>query len=97
MPMYDYLCEQQHHDERFFWRADQAQEVLPCRFCEGTATRQLSLGSGLCYFEEGRARVIENMCHDPVTVRSLSEHNRLMKKHKVAQAGPGRGMPGSWI
>ena len=97
MPMYDYLCPNDHRDERFFFRADQAQAQMPCRSCGKIATKQLSVGSGICYFEEGRARVIENMTHEPVVVRSLAEHNRLMKKHKVAQTGPGRGMPGSWI
>jgi hypothetical protein len=95
--MYTYEHDADHVDDRFFHRAADALDLLPCRICASMAHKCLSLGGGLCYFEEGRARVIENMCHEPVIVRSLSEHNRLMKKHKVAQVGQGRGMPGVWI
>ena len=97
MPMYEYLCLSDHHDTRYFPRTDLALDVLPCRTCGSQASKQLSMGQGLLFFEEGRARLIENITHEPQLVRSAEEHKRLCKKHGVLPAGLGRGCTGQWI
>lgn len=109
MPLYDYACENGHLDERFFHSAAQALEELPCRQCESQAHRQLSMGQGLCYFEEGRAQRIWNLekieyAKDgtmlptkPVYVRSHGEHRRLMREQGVDFANRGRGYKGQWV
>lgn len=110
MPLYDYACESGHIDERFFHNAKQAEEILPCRKCGFMAHRQLSMGQGLCYFEEGRARRIWNLERSderdskgnllpskPVYVRSHQEHKRLMRERGVDFANKGRGYSGQWI
>ena len=97
MPIIEYRCDADHVDDRFFHRADQALDLLPCRNCASMAHKCLSLGSGLVYFEEGRARVITNLSDKPQVVRSTTEHNKLMKQHGVVNAGSGRGHPGSWV
>lgn len=109
MPLYDYLCEAGHQDERFFHAASQSAQCLPCRICGTPAQRQLSMGQGLCYFEEGRGRRIwnlEKIEYDrngnmlptkPVYVKSHGEHRRLMRQQGVDFANRGRGYKGQWI
>lgn len=57
----------------------------------------LSVGAGITYFEEGRARVIENLTHEPVVVRSHREHERLMRQHGVTWGTQGVGRRGCWV
>lgn len=86
MPLYDYRCTHGHVDERFFHVPSQAEDTLPCRLCAAPATKLLSMGQGLVYFEEGRGRWIENLGHEPVYVTSHEQHKREMKKAGVAWA-----------
>jgi len=54
-------------------------------------------GTPLLWAEEGRPRVIENLGHEPVTVRSAAEHRAAMKKAGVVNAGSRRGEKGVWV
>lgn len=97
MPRYTYACMRGHEREIIIpTYRDRGCETLICA-CGETMGRTLAMGQGLCYFEEGRGRLIENMSHQPQLVTSHEQHKRLMKEHKVEWANPGRGMPGQWI
>ena len=72
--------------------------LTPLCPCGSTMGPMLSMGRGLTYFEEGRARIIHNLADQPVTVTSHEQHKRLMREHKVdwatERATQGRG---GWI
>ena len=51
----------------------------------GGKQRRLMGGTGLLYFEEGRARLHANLSDKPIT--SLAEHKRLMRQRGVVEAG----------
>jgi hypothetical protein len=55
-----------------------------CDVCGGTFAPALSVGRGLTYFEEGRARVIENL--GGVAITSHEQHKRVMKQRGVEMA-----------
>lgn len=97
MPLYDFICPQGHEVfDKYVALAAYADAQI-CEVCGEALQRKLSMGQGLCYFEEGRERVITNMGHLPVRVRSHEEHKRLMKQHQVEWATPGRGRKGQWV
>jgi hypothetical protein len=96
MPLFDFGCPNGHTREAFFHRAEQArEEVLVCQ-CGAPMTKQLSMGRGLTWAEEGRPRVIHNLGHEPVVIRSHAEHQRAMKAAGVEWATRGRGEKGCW-
>lgn len=97
MPLYDFACEKGHTREMFFHLASQATEHAFACTCGAPMTKSFSMGRGLTYFEEGRARVIDNLGHEPVTVRSHEEHKRLMRENNVEWATRGRGEKGCWV
>lgn len=86
VPLYDYKCEDGHLDERYFHTSHQAVEHLPCRACGKPAEKLLSVGRGLCWFEEGRGQWIQNLGPEPVYVTSHEQHKRLMREHGVTYA-----------
>ena len=100
MPLYELTCPEcgTFQAEEYCHVADDRgcrTHVCPCG---STLTHALSVGTGLTYFEEGRARVIENMTHEPITVTSHEQHKKLMKEHGVEWATRGRGNgKGGWI
>jgi hypothetical protein len=97
MPLYDYACPNGHIEEHYL-RADERDAVTPICPKDGhTMGPVASFGMGLVYFEEGRPRVIENLGHEPVVVRSAREHERAMKQAGVTWATAGRGRKGSWV
>lgn len=96
MSLYDFSCDAGHTREVFFHRAEQARTDPPTCACGAPMTKALSMGRGLTYFEEGRARVIENLFERPVTVRSHREHQALMRKAGVDWATAGTGRKGCW-
>jgi hypothetical protein len=57
----------------------------------------LSVGKGLTYFEEGKARTFENIAHDPVTVTSYKGHDDVMKANGVRLLPPRYGEKGAWV
>ncbi len=96
--LYDMQCTNGHHRDQFVHAVqDYGVRTMICAICQTTMTRVLSVGRGLCWFEEGRPRVIHNMGVEPVTVRSHEHHKRLMKERNLEWATRGRGMPGQWI
>jgi hypothetical protein len=56
--------------------------------CGGVFAPTFSMGRGLTYFEEGRARVIWNLGPEPITVRSHEEHKAAMRKAGVDWCTP---------
>jgi len=97
MPLYSLECTQGCTREEFC----HVPEDKGCRthVCEHgeVMTYVLSVGAGLTYFEEGRARTIENLGHEPVVIRSHEEHKRAMKAAGVEWATRGRGEKGCWV
>lgn len=59
-------------------------EVRLCPACLSTMAPALSVGRGLTYFEEGRARTIQNL--GGVTITSHEQHKRVMKERGVEMA-----------
>jgi hypothetical protein len=52
--------------------------------CGGTYAPALSVGRGLTWFEEGRARVIQNL--GGVAITSHEQHKRIMRERNVEMA-----------
>lgn len=72
--------------------------VTPLCRCGSTMAPVLSVGSGLTWFRENGARVITNLGHEPVTVRSHEEHKRLLRERGLewATKWPTQGT-GGWV
>ena len=83
MPLFALTCENDHRMEEFChaWQ-DRGARTHICA-CGASMAYTLSLGRGLTYFEEGRARVLTNLGHEPVTVTSHEQHRRLMRERGV--------------
>ena len=97
MPLYALQCEAGHGGEAFEHHADDLGSRTAICSCGGSMAVVLSVGRGLTYFEEGRARVIHNLGHEPVVVRSHEEHKRRMREAGVDWATAGRGRKGQWV
>ena len=96
MPLFAFRCLCGNEAEQF----EHTRDDLGCRTivcpCGSTMGPVLSLGLGLMYFSEKNPRVIHNLGHEPVVIRSHEEHRRKMKEAGVEWAPPKRGMPGCW-
>lgn len=66
------------------WRWYGCGEPRLCPHCASTMGPALSVGRGLTYFEEGRARTIQNL--GGVTITSHEQHKRVMKERGVEMA-----------
>lgn len=111
MPIYAFRCEEGHEYEMVCLHSDdKGCRTAICDICQSSMAPVMSLGQGLCYFEEGRTRRIWNLERSderdrngnllpskPVYVRSHEEHKRLMRQQKVDFATRGRGIKGQWI
>lgn len=98
MPLYLWKCQAcAGEHEGYVHHPDDKGCVTHVCACGATMAPVLSMGRGLLWFEEGRARVIHNMGRKPVVVRSHAEHQRLMKSRKLALAGTKPGMRGQWL
>ena len=84
MPVLNIACINGHSSEVFLhhW-CDKGCRTQICP-CGETLSPALSVGRGLTYFEEGRARYIENL--GGVWVTSHEQHKRLMKERGVEPA-----------
>ncbi len=84
MPMISLQCECGAVSEAYLrcWQ-DYGTETRVCG-CGGTFGPGLSTGRGLTYFEEGRARVIENL--GGATITSHEQHKRVMRQRGVEMA-----------
>lgn len=83
MPLYALRCLNGHDGEEFCHRPeDRGARTVLCH-CGSTMAPVLSVGRGLTFFQESRPRVIHNLGHEPVVVRSHEEHKRLMRERGV--------------
>jgi hypothetical protein len=97
MPLVAFADEAGHARERFLHTsADLGAETLVCA-CGATMTPVLSVGRGLTWFRASAPRVIHNLGHEPVVVRSHEDHKRLMRERGVDWATAGRGRKGCWV
>ena len=98
MPLYTFRCEAGHEKDIFVTHhADLGCQTVYCRPCQSTMAQIITYGQGLCYFEEGRARLIWNLGPEPILVKSAEQHKRLMRLNKVDFANRGTGYPGQWL
>lgn len=98
MPLYQFTCAQGCTREAYeHVAADRGARTHVCEPHGESMAPVLSVGRGLTWFEEGRARTIHNLGHEPVTIRSHREHEAAMRTVGVTWATKGRGMRGSWI
>jgi phage terminase large subunit GpA-like protein len=82
MPMLALACVNGHTDSQYLHApANRGCETRLCPTCGESFAPALSVGRGLTYFEEGRARVIENL--GGVTITSHAQHKRIMKERGV--------------
>lgn len=97
MPMFEFRCLNGHSRDAYAHNVlERACHAVICEQCRNDMAPVLSLGRGLTWFEEGRARVITNMGHEPVTITSHEQHKKEMKRRGLDWAPPRRGMPGCW-
>jgi hypothetical protein len=98
MPLYLFQDEYGHEREQFMTSADDKGCLTQfCKICQSTMAPVIAYGQGLCYFEEGRGRLIWNLGPEPILVKSAEQHKRLMRLNKVDFANRGVGYPGQWI
>lgn len=98
MPLYVFKDELGHEREEFVLCADERGiRTHICRRCGSSMAPVISYGQGLCYFEEGRGRVIWNLGPEPIVVKSAGEHRKRMRLAKVDFANRGVGYPGQWV
>lgn len=98
MPLYSLECTQGCVREEFCHVPDE-RGVQTYICAHGEVMRYaLSVGRGLTWFEEGRPRVIENLGHEPVVIRSHAEHQRAMKAAGVEwSTGWNVKKTGGWV
>jgi hypothetical protein len=97
MPLYQLQCPNGHRTEEYVHHTDdKGCRTIICDVCRETMTYVPAYGQGLCWFEEGRGRWIENMGHEPVYITSHEMHKREMKTRNLEWSTKGRGMPGQW-
>lgn len=98
MPLFAFECLSGHATEKFVHvAADLGAETVVCA-CGQTMAPALSMGRGLTYFEEGRARVIWNLGPEPVTITSHQQHKQAMKRAGVEWAtGWKVNKTGGWV
>lgn len=97
MPTYTFRCEAGHETDVFVVHADdKGAGTTLCRHCQSSMAPVITFGQGLCYFEEGRGRLIWNLGPEPIYVKSHEEHKKLMRLNKVDFANRGVGYPGQW-
>ena len=97
MPLYALQCLNGHkRDEYCHTPADKGCRTILCSQCGGSMAHVLSVGRGLTWFEEGRARTFENISHDPVTVTSYKAHEDVMRANGVRLLPPRYGEKGCW-
>lgn len=97
MPLYRFVCPEDGTErEAFVHVADDLGAATMLCPCGSTMSYALSVGRGLTWFEEGRARVLHNLGHEPVTVTSHEQHKALLRARGLEWATAGRGRKGSW-
>ena len=84
MPLIRVVCLQGHEEEQYLhtWK-NMGCDGKVCH-CGNTMAPAFSAGRGLTYFEEGRARYIENL--GGVWITSHEQHKRVMRERGVEPA-----------
>ena len=84
MPLYRLDCMNGHTAEHHCHTPDdRGAETRLCVECGESMVYGLSLGVGLCWFEESKPRVLWNLGPEPITVTSHGQHRQLMREHQV--------------
>ena len=83
MPLYAWKCDCGYEESVWASIADR-NAFKPEHDCGGSM-RRLMGGTGLLYFEEGRARLVDSLSQKPIT--SLAQHKRLMRQRGVTEMG----------
>lgn len=97
MPLFAMQCLNGHQRDIYAHNVlERACRAIICEACHNDMAPILSLGHGLTWFEEGRARLITNMGHEPVRITSHAQHAREMKRRGLELALPRRGEKGCW-
>lgn len=97
MPLYDLKCLNGHHDVAYYHDyRDRRTHTYVCVECRNTMAQVIQRPGKYTYFSEKTPRVLYNLGHDPVEVRSHWEHQKLLKERELGWITPKRGMPGSW-
>lgn len=97
MPLYDIQCLNGHRTTAYYTDyRDRRTHTHICSECSNSMSHVIQKPSRFTYFSEKSPRIIENMGHEPVVVKSHAEHQRLMKERGLGWITPKRGMPGSW-
>jgi len=98
MPLYAHACPECGAQRDVFAHVpdDRGAQTVLCP-CGSSMAPTLSVGTGLTWFEEGRARFITTLGPKGTWIRSHREYDAALKKHGVEWASPGRGRVGSWI
>jgi len=97
MPCYDVKCLND-HVRMVYYKSPDDRRLTPeiCPECGNTQGFILCRPGSYRYFSEKSPRVLTNLGHEPVEVRSHAEHQRLLKERGLGWVAPRRGMPGSW-
>jgi hypothetical protein len=75
---------------------DRRLRLEECPDCGHTQGFIISRPGSYTYFSEKNPRVIENLGHEPVTIRSHWEHQKIQKERGCEWGTARRGMPGCW-
>ena len=97
MPLYTVQCLNGHTKDEYCPTPQEKGCRTHLCTCGHSMGHVLSLGHGLTWMEEGRARTFTNMAHDPVTVTSYKGHEDAMRRHGVRLIPPRYGEPGAWV
>ena len=95
-----FVCLHGHEQDVFeHHRDDVGARTILCERCESSMGPVFarSLGVGLTAIEEGRPLVVENAQHDPITVHSWREYDKVLRDRGLAMAGQRRGVKGWWV
>ena len=99
MPLWTFRCLNGHARDVYEHHPDdRGCRTILCETCgETMGPTSEDYGCGLTAMEEGRPFVMEHVGHDPITVRSWREYDKVLKTHGLAQAGTRRGHKGAWL
>lgn len=97
MPCYDVQCI--HGHRRMVYYASHTERRLEpeiCPECGHTQSFVISRPGSYTYFSESNPVVLENLGHEPVTVTSHWQHQKLMRERGLGWITPKRGEKGCW-
>lgn len=94
MPIYDFLCVDEHRQERYVHVLGVETMLCAC----GQTMSPVGFGFGQTWFRENAGRVIHNLGPEPVTIHSAEEHKAAMKAAGVEwSTGWAKKKTGGWV